>query len=215
MEFCGELPKCTYIIISHKICSFSVLLFDEKTYTRKVPKFSDTRNLCCNLPKIQTKRQNLRVSGQKDANRKANSEDPDHTAPLDCSSRSSLIWVCTVCPDLYVQKLRIITVPVHNHTTEFCIILPVCEAPGTPIDGKITVSDDGMTVQYGCEVGFTLRGTETQHCQSGGAGWDESSPSCSKLYELCHEKTCFLHMRKQRHISFTVRSAARFAVPGS
>ena len=28
----------------------------------------------------------------------------------DCSSRSSLIWVCTVCPDLSVWKLRIITV---------------------------------------------------------------------------------------------------------
>ena len=26
------------------------------------------------------------------------------------SSRSSLIWVCTVCPDLSVQKLRVITV---------------------------------------------------------------------------------------------------------
>ena len=29
---------------------------------------------------------------------------------VDCSSRSSLIWVCTVCPGLSVQKLRIITV---------------------------------------------------------------------------------------------------------
>ena len=28
----------------------------------------------------------------------------------DCSSRSSLIWVCTVCSDLPVRKLRIITV---------------------------------------------------------------------------------------------------------
>ena len=28
----------------------------------------------------------------------------------DCSSRSSLIWVCTVCPDLSVWKLRNITV---------------------------------------------------------------------------------------------------------
>ena len=28
---------------------------------RKVPKFSDARNLCCNLPKIQTKRPNLKV----------------------------------------------------------------------------------------------------------------------------------------------------------
>ena len=49
---------------------------------RKVPKFSDTRKLCCYLPKIQTKRQNLWVFGQKDANGKANSEDPDQTAPV-------------------------------------------------------------------------------------------------------------------------------------
>ena len=49
---------------------------------RKVPKFWDTRNLCCNLPKIQTKRPNLRVFYQKDANGKANSVDPDQTAPL-------------------------------------------------------------------------------------------------------------------------------------
>ena len=51
------------------------------TYS-KIPKFSDTRNFCCNLPKIQTKRQNLRVFRQKDANGIANSEDPDQTAPL-------------------------------------------------------------------------------------------------------------------------------------
>ena len=32
-----------------------------KIENRKVPKFSDTRKLCCNLSKIQTKRLNLRV----------------------------------------------------------------------------------------------------------------------------------------------------------
>ena len=48
----------------------------------KVPKFSDTRKLGCNLSKIQTKRQNLGVFYQKDANGIANSEDPDQTAPL-------------------------------------------------------------------------------------------------------------------------------------
>ena len=48
----------------------------------KVPKFSDTLKLCCNLPKIQAKRPNLRMFRQKDANRIANSEDPDQTAPL-------------------------------------------------------------------------------------------------------------------------------------
>ena len=49
---------------------------------RKLPKFSDTRKLCCNLPKIQKKRPNLRIFCQKDANGIANSEDPDQTAPL-------------------------------------------------------------------------------------------------------------------------------------
>ena len=44
---------------------------------RKFPKFSDARKLCCNQPKIQEKRQNLRVFRQKDANGIANSEDPD------------------------------------------------------------------------------------------------------------------------------------------
>ena len=45
----------------------------------KVPKFSDTRNLCCNLPKRRTKRPNLKVFCQNDANGTANSSDPDQT----------------------------------------------------------------------------------------------------------------------------------------
>ena len=49
---------------------------------RKVPKFSDTKKLCCNLPKIQTKRPNLKVFCQNGANGIANSGDPDQTAPL-------------------------------------------------------------------------------------------------------------------------------------
>ena len=64
---------------------------DESTVSsyRKIPKFSDARKLCCNLPKTQTKRQNLRVFHQKDANGIANSEDPDQTAPLHCLTRTS------------------------------------------------------------------------------------------------------------------------------
>ena len=53
------------------------------TKYRKVPKFSDRGKLCCNLPKIQTKRPKLRVFREKGANRLANSEDPDQTAPLE------------------------------------------------------------------------------------------------------------------------------------
>ena len=56
----------------------------------KVPKVLDARILCCNLVKIQTKRPNLRVFPQKDANGIANSEDPDQTAPqgLHCLSEN-------------------------------------------------------------------------------------------------------------------------------
>ena len=64
----------------------------------KTPKISDARKLSCNTHNIQIKGPNLMVFLQKDSNGIANSEDPD------------LIWVCTVCPDLFVQKLRIITV---------------------------------------------------------------------------------------------------------
>ena len=49
---------------------------------RKVPKFSDTRKLCCNLPNNQEKRPNLWVFRQKHANEIANSKDPDQTVPL-------------------------------------------------------------------------------------------------------------------------------------
>ena len=45
----------------------------------------------------------FKVFFENDANGIANSEHPDQTAP-------SLIWVCTVCLDLSVQKLRVIRV---------------------------------------------------------------------------------------------------------
>ena len=53
----------------------------------KVPKFSDAKKLCCNLPKIQTKRPNFMVFCQNDANGKANSEDPDQTSLVDSTGR--------------------------------------------------------------------------------------------------------------------------------
>ena len=52
------------------------------TEYRKVSKLRDARNLCCNHPKIPTKKPNLRVFRQKGANGIANSVDPDQTAPL-------------------------------------------------------------------------------------------------------------------------------------
>ena len=58
------------------------LILREVYEYRKVPKFWDARNICCNLPKIQTKRPNHRVFLLKDALGIGNSEDPDQTAPL-------------------------------------------------------------------------------------------------------------------------------------
>ena len=43
---------------------------------------------------------NLRKFHQKGANGIANSADPDQTALI------SMIWVCTICPDLFVKNLE-------------------------------------------------------------------------------------------------------------
>ena len=92
--FYEEISKI--IIKYHQICTlflllvvfnfgvgFRIMYFSFKgisletiyfTSYRKLPKFSDAKKLCCNLPKIQTKRPKLtRVFRQKDENGIANS----------------------------------------------------------------------------------------------------------------------------------------------
>ena len=71
---------------------------------RKIPKFWDAKIFAIIYLKFKQKKPNFRELRQNDANGIANSEDPDQTAP-----RSSLIWVCTVCPDLSVRKLTVCT----------------------------------------------------------------------------------------------------------
>ena len=48
---------------------------------RKVPKFSDPKKLCCDLPKIKQRGQTLGYFVKKDSNGIANSEYTDQTAP--------------------------------------------------------------------------------------------------------------------------------------
>ena len=67
--------------------------------TVKFLNFQTPKNLCCKLPTIRTKRPKLRLFGQNGAKGKANSKDHDQTAP---------IWVCSVCLDPPVRKLRVI-----------------------------------------------------------------------------------------------------------
>ena len=79
MEKCFKLLQNTHLNQATKL--YSTMFKPSKREYRKVPKFSDARKLCCKLPKMKTKRPNLRVFHQKDANGTANSEDPDQTAP--------------------------------------------------------------------------------------------------------------------------------------
>ena len=81
---------------------------------RKFPKYSDTQKICCNHLQSWTRWCFLRVMHPKDAEGIANSVDPDQTAP-------SLIWVCTVCPDLSVRKLRKIMVFLLYQPMTICI----------------------------------------------------------------------------------------------
>ena len=70
--------------------------------TVKFLNFQTSENFAENSLKLKCLRPNHLVICLKDAKTMANSENPDQTAPL--------IWVCTVCPELFVLKLRIITV---------------------------------------------------------------------------------------------------------
>ena len=70
--------KKSFISLESLLCIGGIS--PKQTYRIKVAKFSDARKFRCNLPKIQTKRPNLRVFSQKDANGIANSEDTDPTA---------------------------------------------------------------------------------------------------------------------------------------
>ena len=72
---------------------FSIVLL--QLMYRKVPKFLDTKNFCCKLPKIQTKWQNLRLFCQNGAKGIANSEDPDQTAPLGAVWSGSALFAQT------------------------------------------------------------------------------------------------------------------------
>ena len=77
----------------------------KKNIYRKNPKISDTRKFAVITLKVEQDDFSFRVMHPKDVEGIANSVDPDQTAP-----RISLIWVCTVRPDLSVRKLRNITV---------------------------------------------------------------------------------------------------------
>ena len=76
------------ILLNFRKCSF--------THSRKTPKNSDTQNVCCNHHKI------LPLSN---TSKRCRQNGKQCRPWSDCSSRSSLIWVYTVCSGLWLQKL--------------------------------------------------------------------------------------------------------------
>ena len=103
--------SCNNRMLKDILYTVSWLCLKSKAY-RKFPKYSDTQNICCNHSKIWTMWLYHRVTRPNDADGMANSVDPD---------RSSLIWVCTVCPGISVQKLRIITEPIFHKMQDLAI----------------------------------------------------------------------------------------------
>ena len=69
----------------------------------------------CNYPKIRTMWLYYRAMHPKDADGVANSLDLISLNWVCTVCQSSLIWVCTVCQDLFILKLRIITVPTDSN----------------------------------------------------------------------------------------------------
>ena len=82
-----------------------LILFSPCSMYLKFLKYSDTQKMCCNHSKIWTMWLYYRIMSPNDA------DGMTQCRPWsDCSSRCSLIWVCTVSLGISVWKLRIITV---------------------------------------------------------------------------------------------------------
>ena len=84
---------------------WSTVVAKDKCLSLGKPKYLDTQKIGCNHSKIWTMWLYHRVMSKR-CRRNGKQWKPWS----DCFSRSSLIWVCTVCPGIPVRKLRIITV---------------------------------------------------------------------------------------------------------
>ena len=57
-----------------------------------------------------------------------------------------------------------------------------CELPTSPDNGSLAVSNNGYTVTYSCNVGYSLNGDVTRTCQGSGQSWNGSPPSCGLTF---------------------------------
>ena len=59
----------------------------------------------------------------------------------------------------------------------------MCEDPNIPINGSI--SSDGITVSYSCDVGYSVEGDRLRSCGNDSSGWRGTDPTCSKFRSVC------------------------------
>ena len=67
-----------------------------------------------------------------------------------------------------------------NYISESC---PRIKAPR---HGKVTITDDGELALFSCNLGFTMRGSNTLKCKNG--KWDSSQPSCHSISRYCRQR---------------------------
>ena len=53
-----------------------------------------------------------------------------------------------------------------------------------PDYGQYVLLDNGFTVKYSCESGYTLSGVNERHCGANSTGWSGADPNCGKIYNI-------------------------------
>ncbi|WAQ98671.1 SVEP1-like protein [Mya arenaria] len=82
----------------------------------------------------------------------------------------------------------------------------VCETPSSHVGGTFNVSDDGMTVTFSCDAGYTLVGGQTVTCDQNGGGWASALPNCRSVTLVTDGQTTSADVKCK--VGFTVQGEA-------
>ena len=136
----------------------------------------------CNHSKIWPMWLYHRVMSPNDADGMANSVDPDQTAP-----RSSLIWVCSVCPAISVRKRRTITVYEENNRRKNAVFL---------MSLRIFQTQNFILVKTRCKLQYFPVSVVNQmivhSCSANVMNISKCTLDLFKTIEPSHEKTCLM-----------------------